>query len=212
MAIADYYFALSLSPAETSAAVRASYRDFVKLVDHGVGVRPRHAMEARQVAFDVLSDTAWRRCYDEARRRDQLPETTPVRQHAVASADSLLSPETTVRPSVEALRERLLRNFTQIGVPKAEHPESLTVEVDVSAVDRPKPCSVRVEFPVFEPCVRCAGQGRTDLFLCADCGGAGFVESAAGVEELVERTSVVERSLVPFGIDNLYLRLLLLVH
>jgi hypothetical protein len=159
----------------------------------------------------VLSNPVCRHSYDEQCHRGPLIEAIELTPPGIESSTPLITDSPEVRPSAAALLDRLRRNFTRIGVPKDEHVESLTVEVPVAPEDIRQHRPVRIAFPVFEPCRACSGRGRIDLFQCSHCAGEGLIETAQSLWEPIEVRSIIERSLAPFGIENLYLRLLFAV-
>lgn len=196
----NYYSLLMLSPADSSAAVQAGYHDLARMIDHGIGLGPlRHVQECSD-ACSVLSDPHERQFYENQLRS---VEAVQPEELSPASSNSILSEPACVHPSCEALRDRLLRNFTQSGIPKAEHSESLTVEVLVE----PEAYSISVEIPVVEICPTCRGMRHVELFTCHECDGAGFLERTVTIHHRLDGRAVAERSLSPIGIDNCYLRL-----
>ena len=84
---------------------------------------------------------------------------------------SLLAESLSVRPSFDALVERLFRNFTGIGIPKAERAERLTFELILTPDEAMRGVEVPLALPRVESCYECGGIGRVWLFPCACCGG-----------------------------------------
>jgi hypothetical protein len=205
MSMPDYYAILTLAPGERPAFVESAYRDYSRMLDHGIGLRPRYKMQRQLEAFSVLLEPDRRRSYD----NHFLNEPPASGIHAISENPPRPRPlsiqDSDIRPSSAAFRDRLLRNFTRAGVPKAEYEESLTIELRI-APDQEPPAPVRIALPVFEPCRNCSGTGHVNLFPCTLCGATGLIESAEVLEEQIHRGAVVERSLSPFGIENLYLR------
>jgi hypothetical protein len=64
----------------------------------------------------------------------------------------LLGEPLAVRPSFDALLERVSRNFTGIGLPKTEGPEGLTVEVILTPEEAPRGVEVPIAVPGVESC------------------------------------------------------------
>ena len=200
MQIPDYRALLLLSPEDGMAAIAAAFRDYTRMLDHGIGLWP--ASRARQCleAFSALLGSG------EPRSAEDAGRSTPVGAPVPAPAVRIALNECEVRPSADAFRERLLRNFTRSGVPKGERLESLTVQLHIGP-EEPLPAAVAVEVPVLEPCRNCSGTGHVDFFRCTLCGGRGWIESAAVVHERIGPAAALERSLLPFGIENCYLRI-----
>lgn len=82
----------------------------------------------------------------------------------------------TLRPSFDALRARVLRNFTGVGVPKGERVEGLNVEVLLSPDEARRGGALRLGIPVFAPCTICAGTGHAWSVSCLACMGEGMIE------------------------------------
>jgi len=117
----------------------------------------------------------------------------------------------TFQPSFEALRARMLRNFTGAGVPKGERVESLNVEVVLSPDEARRGGILRLGIPVFVPCPRCAGTGHVWGVGCLACMGEGMREQeqtvAVRLPPQVQHGAIFERSLHGLGLHNFYLRL-----
>jgi molecular chaperone DnaJ/curved DNA-binding protein len=117
----------------------------------------------------------------------------------------------TVRPSLESLWERFVRNFTGQGIPKAERLESLNVEVTVSPDEAASGAAVPVGIPVFYTCSQCGGSGHVSLFRCLECDAQGIVEGeetvTARIPPVAADRAVVELPIHGLGIHNFYLRL-----
>ena len=117
----------------------------------------------------------------------------------------------TIRPSFEALRARVLRNFTGVGVPKGERVEGLNVEVILSPDEAWRGGVLRLGIPVFAPCTRCAGTGHTWGVACLACMGQGMSEQektvAVRIPPQVRHGTILEMPLRGLGLHNFYLRL-----
>lgn len=198
-----YYELLGVDPVDSTAAFYAAYAD----LNRRRLFRPFAPIEE---AFQVLADPRRRSHYDQELQsagpeplRPQEPEPEPL---------SILNDARNVRPSAEALHERLERNFTGRGVPKSEHPEPLTVELLPSGEEDRADPSTLVGIPTLQVCAECHGSGLAFLHPCSKCGGKGFLEVVRAVPvsfgEVIEGQMVVEQSLEDIGIVNLYLRVL----
>lgn len=123
---------------------------------------------------------------------------------------SLLGHPGDTKPSFEAFCERWIRNFTGYDVPKAEHSESLTLDVILSPSEALSGCSIPVGVPRFGTCPECGGTGSIPPFSCGQCGGAGqiekFREILIRVPPGVRTGAIFEAPLDLLGIANLYLR------
>jgi hypothetical protein len=124
---------------------------------------------------------------------------------------SLLAEPLAVRPAFEALVERLVRNFTGVGVPEAERPEGLTFEVILTPDEALRGVEVPLGLPGVRRCSDCAGTGRMWLFPCLSCGAEGVIAIERAIRiPLPARArsgSIIELALDGVGVRNLYLRL-----
>ena len=216
MARDNYYLILGVSQSESPAGIRARYRDLVRILHPDVaGAQSTGAFQRVAEAYAVLADPAARRRHDAQLATWQ--ERAPVRFSANPSAPwrrvpvRWLGEPLAVRPSFDALLERVFRNFTGIGVPKTEGPEGLTVEVILTAEEAARAIEVPIAMPRVESCNECGGVGRVWLFPCNSCRGQGLIITERivriQVPPLVRPKSIVEVPLHGLGIHNLYLRM-----
>lgn len=232
-----YYVVLGVPPDESAEGIRAAFRDRAKeLHPDRSGPQGGEAFRELQQAYEVLSDPTRRRRYDaelhRAERppesgRDRAPQRSPEPLVSAPHAEPLIPDDGpdepvslfrdfhTIRPSDEALRDRLRRNFTGRDVPKVEHAEALTVELELTAEQALRGGMVPLAIPVARACPACDGHGSTGAFPCIACGQTGWVEDEETVRLRippgVRSGSVTELPLDGLGIDNLYLRLLVRV-
>ena len=212
----NYYLILGVSQSESPAGIRARYRDLVRTLHPDVaGPQSTSAFQRVAEAYAVLADPLARRRHDTelARLEGRLPAQrrddafAPWRWEPV----SLLAEPLAVRPSFDALVERLFRNFTGIGIPKAERAEGLTFELILTPDEAVRGVEVPIALPRVESCRECGGIGRVWLFPCASCGGQRVIctERIVRIQipPLVRHESVIEVPLYGVGIHNLYLRL-----
>jgi DnaJ-class molecular chaperone len=216
MAQDNYYLVLGVSPSESPAGIRARYRDLVRVLHPDVaGAQSTGAFQKVAEAYAVLNDPHARRRHDAELATWQ--EHAPVRLAADPSAPrrrqpvGLLGEPLAVRPSFDALLERLFRNFTGVGVPKTERAEGLTLEIILTPAEAVRGVEVPIAAPVIESCFECGGTGRVWLFPCASCRGQGLIGTEKVVRihvpPLVRPESILDVPLHGLGIDNLYLRL-----
>jgi DnaJ-class molecular chaperone len=213
----NYYLILGVPVDAAPAAIRSAYRERAKRFhpDHGDSVDVQAFRDVSE-AYEVLSDPTRRARYDRELRRS----VSGGAESDVAwgnEAEPLLSdampitgePES-LRPSFEALFERLTRNFTGLGRTKAEQAEPLNFELILSRDEAGHGVVVPFQVPVLTPCPQCRGSGRDWLFCCEDCDGEGRlvdrralnVRVPAGVRD----GAVIEVSMDRLGIRNLWLR------
>ena len=198
----SYYVVLGVSRTETTAGIRAAYRDRARHLHPDVaGDGATRAFQELVEAYDVLSDPVRRRAYNA-----QLSATTPVR-----ASTSILADPVTIHPSFEEVYERFFRNFSGLHVPKAERPVALDVEVLLTRDEAAAGCDVPVGVPAFERCSRCGGAGFTSFYPCAACRRSGMIETErlvhVRVPPMVAPGAVYEAALGKLGIHNFHLRL-----
>lgn len=197
-----YYVVLGVSRTETTAGIRAAYRDRARQLHPDVaGDGATRAFQELAEAYDVLSDPSRRRAYNA-----QLAATTPVR-----APTSILADPETIHPSFDEVYQRFLRNFTGLHVPKAERPVALEVEVLLTREEAAAGCQVPVGVPAFRPCTRCGGSGFQWFYPCTSCQRSGMIETErlvyVRVEPLGAPGAVYEVALGGLGIHNFHLRL-----
>ena len=139
----SYYLILGVPRDETSGGIRAAYHDRAKELhpDHA-DTGDAQAFRELKEAYDVLSDPERRRHYDRqlglggdpsrrrtrgghSRIREERPRPQPEPMVPPGPRPEPLVPDRmevlhdfhTLRSSHEGLRDRFLRNFTQVGVP-----------------------------------------------------------------------------------------------
>jgi molecular chaperone DnaJ len=212
----NYYLILGVSQSESPAGIRARYRDLVRTLHPDVaGSQSTSAFQKVAEAYAVLADPLARRRHDT--ELTTWEERRPVQERDDSAAPwrwapvSLLAEPLAVRPSLDALVERLFRNFTGIGIPKAERPEGLTFELILTPDEAARGVEVPIALPRVESCHECGGIGRVWLYPCASCGGQRVIVTERIVRiqipPLVRPESVIEVPLHGVGIHNLYLRL-----
>lgn len=223
----DYYFILGISPNASEKGVRDAFRRLVKKYHPDIaGTRSRWEYQEIVEAYEVLSDSDRRRSYDRglahAQGRERMtPE--PV-MTGMARRPETLVPEPisvmhdflSISQPIDALFERIFRNFTRMGIPKAERPESLTVELILTPEEAMTGGRVPIGIPVLYPCPACRGSGREWPYTCSRCSGSGKVEEQEMVNlhipPSVHSGAVFEIPLSGLGIHNIYLVVLIRVH
>jgi molecular chaperone DnaJ len=235
MELKDYYFVLGVSRTATARDILRAYRDLAKLY-HPDRVGPQGTATFQDIveAYEVLSDPERRQHYNQSLSEfvevissppvgSARPQPDPLilaQRHfrlqsqpepLVPEPMSLLSDFGTIRPSLDALYDRFLQNFTGRGTPKAVRLESLNVEVRLSPYEALQGVMVPVGIPMFIRCAVCHGSGRDWSSQCLACQGQGMVETEHTVHvrmpPRVREGTVVEVPLHGLGIYNLLLRL-----
>ncbi|SPE55378.1 putative DnaJ-class molecular chaperone with C-terminal Zn finger domain [Verrucomicrobia bacterium] len=218
----DYYVILQVRRQATAGEIRSAYRRRAMELHPALSGSNSEAFLGLQKAYGVLGDSGRRAVYDrEARaipierrqaRGGPPPSAEPFREVEAASGFrevSLARSFATFEPSFEELFERFWGNFDLSSRPKAEHLESLTVDVPLSSEEALSGGSVGILVPGRETCPRCQGRGGVGYYECWRCQGQG----ALAVEHPLEvaypaglRQDYVVRVLLDdFGIGNFYL-------
>lgn len=224
MAEKDYYDILGVSPTATPQSIQRAFRALAKQYHPDrVGDQGTSAFQDIVEAYQVLSDPERRASYDHrlrsaattARSQSQpeplVPEPAPYRQplrHAPLRPAqlSLLSDFLTIRPSFEALRARMLRNYPDLGVPRGERVESVNVEIVLSPDEARRGGVLHLGVPVAVPCPRCMGRTYAWGMSCSACMGQGMIAReipvAVRIPPRVRHGTVLERPLHALGLPN----------
>jgi molecular chaperone DnaJ len=199
-----YYMILGVSHGETSGGIRAAYRDRARQIHPDVaGEGATRAFQDLNEAYGVLSDPSRRSVYNaQLASEARVGPRVPI---------SILDPPDTVHPSFAEVRDRFLRNFTGLHVPKSERIEALDFEVLLSREEAASGCAVPIGVPTFERCPRCGGTGATWLYACTYCRQSGMIETervvSVRVPPMAPPGAIYEVALGGLGIHNFRLRL-----
>jgi DnaJ-class molecular chaperone len=221
MATKDYYMILGVPRAESNSGIREAFRELAKRYHPDrVGSQGTTFFQEIVEAYEVLSDPERRSLYNRGLRDAEgggIPQPEPIIVEQTAQIEPLVPEPLTLRnfsrmrPSREALLDRLQRNFSGLGVPKGERLEALTMEIVLSPGEAVRGQTLLIGVPVFYPCPMCNGAGRDWLFPCSSCRQQGMVEVEETVRihipPFVQNGTVGELPLRGLGIHNFYLRL-----
>ena len=211
-----YYMILGVSSTESDRGIRAAYRDLAKRLHPDVaGEQATRSFQEVSEAYGVLSDPQRRREYNSKLSRAEDGGMVTVRRSPpeplVREPVTILGNRDGIRPSFEAMYDRFLRNFTDIGVPKSEHLEGLNFEVLLTPAEASRGCVVPIGVPVFSRCPQCGGSGHDWMFPCAYCQQQGMIEGEERlrirIPPMAPSGSIYEIPLRGLGIHNFYLRL-----
>ena len=204
----NYYIILGVSRSESSAGIHEAFRRLAKIYHpDSAGPESTEAFQEIAQAHATLSNAEQRRAYDEnLRRQETFPRAEPLVPEPMSIHDFQ-----TIRPSFDALFDRMERNLMGIDVPKAERIEDLDVGVILSPDEAARGVAASIGLPVFQRCSLCGGSGRDWLFSCIACGGEGRLEREATIPvqipPMVSDRSIIEIPLRGLGVHNFYLRL-----
>ena len=223
MVTKDYYIILGISRTESSSGIHEAFRKLAKKYHPDrSGPEATETFQEIAQAYEVLSDPERRRTYDRTlvprerpRWSEPLVQSRPEGRYPaeplVPTPMSILHDFQTVRPSLDALVDRFLRNFTGLRVAKGERIEDLNIELILTPMEAATGVIAPIEVPVFRTCRSCRGMGRDWLFPCAACAGGGMIEDheivSVRIPPMVRDRSILELPIAGLGIHNLYLRL-----
>ena len=137
----DYYAVLGIKRGEGAAGIRRAFRRLVAryhpdCADEEQTCRFQEVVEA----YRVLSDPSQRHAYDEVGRAPRPPPLLLFRDfHA---------PESEIRE----VSDRWNRNFTEIGVPKAERLRPLELDIILTADEAQQGTAVSISVPALRRC------------------------------------------------------------
>jgi len=212
----DYYVILGVPVNASDRAIRSAFRELARRhhPDHAGSSGARAFQEAEQ-AYRVLSDPTLRAAYDLER---ELPPASRLREPFAGEPRSwalepvpLEGEHTEVRPSAEALLDRLLRGFRGDEEPKSEHEEPLEFELLLNPEEAEHGVLVPFEVPVLRSCGWCGGSGSDWGVPCRVCDASGSLLDRETVHVRipsgVRSGTIIEASLARPGTRNVWLRL-----
>lgn len=212
----DYYVVLGIPHTESAAAIHSAFRDRAKQLHPDRRSGDESAFRELLDAYQVLADPERRRRYDERLGWARPPRSAWIAEPLVAEpmvddVVSIFGDVSSVRPSFDELRDRFHRNFTGLGVPKAERPQALDFELILTPDEAERGGVLPLGLPCVTACSRCGGTGEEWLFHCRACRGTGRLEQrrvmSFALPPRIRPGAVFEAPLSSYGIDNLYLRL-----
>jgi molecular chaperone DnaJ len=220
MALKNYYLILGVSRNESAAGVQEAFRELAKR-HHPDVAGPESAEHFRNLleAYKHLSDAELRARHNHSLQDIEAKESSKAESIVQRKAPEPLVPEPlsifrsfeTVHPSFDELFERFLRNFTGIGIPKAERVAALNLEVILSPDEAAQGGLAPIGVPSFHPCPICRGSGLDWLFPCSYCRGQAMIgeEQTIGVRipEMVRDGTILEVPISGLGIHNFHIRL-----
>jgi DnaJ-class molecular chaperone len=218
MAVRDWYLILGIARDATPPKIRSAYRRLAKALHPDLtGESGTRSFQDLNEAYATLSDPERRFAYDrelEGQRR-AAHHVAVATEGLVTEPLSLFDAEARHRPSLEAVHERFLRNFTGLHVPKGEVAEGLNVQVLLTAEEAAGGVVVPIDAPTVQLCPFCEGSGRDRLFPCLYCREEGRVARSERVHlrvpPMVRSGTVHEFPLDRLGVHNFYLRVHILV-
>lgn len=218
----NHYIILGVPHTESESGIRKAFRELAKTY-HPDRVGPGETRHFKGImeAYSVLSDPEKRREYDESLRPTEKNikiEVRPVGTKERGEPEPLI-PEPisvprgfqTISHSLDEIFDRIIRNFTGIGIQKGERIEELNAEVSLSPDEARRGGVAPIGVPVFYSCQFCGGSGHDWLFPCVHCQEQGVVEDEEVIRiripPMVKDGTVFEVPLRGLGIHNFQLRI-----
>lgn len=209
--LTDCYFVLGVSPDASLTQIKRAYKRALKKLDAAPPGTDAHGrfMQIKD-AYETLSNSS-RRMDHNRMLIDSRPEPE-TDDSLFDSAFELLSGFERYSPSHDEIRESIEQNFTQQHLPKSMAQRELTVEVMMTPEQAKRGGSVPIDFPVADICHTCSGTGTSGFYLCDDCGGQGIDWHSERIDVLIPAHANdgtnIPVSLKPFGVNNLFLNVL----
>jgi molecular chaperone DnaJ len=215
----NYYLVLGVRTDASAEEIKSAFRRLALELHPDRSGLESEPFRRVQEAYNVLSDPVERQRYDKQilirpKHSSGAEPLVPRAEERAFGEEpwidevSLFESFERFGPSFEELFDRLWSNFYPVNRPKAERPESLTLDIPLTRQQALRGGRVRILVPSITQCPGCAGRGHVGGFECWRCAGNGSVEVAMPV--VVEfppshLDSVVHASLSGTGIENLYL-------
>lgn len=215
MAWKDCYRVLGVPRTESSEGIRAAFRDLARR-HHPDRAGPDGTPQFRDVveAYRILSDAAARRAHDAALRERERARNRPGplrsrRGERLRSVDLFGEPDS-IRPSADALLDRILRTEVEGDWDKGEHVESVLCDVALTWEEARRGGVLPIRIPLLAPCPACHGAGHIAGFACPPCDSRGRLPSEIVVPlpipPGVPNGTVLELPLERWGVPGLCLR------
>jgi len=215
----NYYTILGIPRTESPEGIQRAFRRIVKQY-HPDLVGPKWTNQYREIveAYNTLSNPERRSSYNQALAHAD-EELTSLRsvifgydlepEPLFPEPVNLMRDFDTVSDPFDALFERILRNFTETAVPKAERLQSLTVEVILTPAEALRGGRLPINVPSVFPCPYCNGSGQEWPYQCSQCNGRGMIEEeetvVLGIPAGLRNDTILEVPLKGLGIHNFYL-------
>jgi DnaJ-class molecular chaperone len=218
----NHHIILGVPHTERERGIRRAFREMANLYHPGrVGPGETRHFQDIMEAYSVLSDPEKRREYNESLRPAEKnikievrPERTQERgkpEPLIPEPISVARDFQTTSPSFDEMFDRIVRNFTGIGIQKGERIQELNVEIILSPDEARRGGVAPIGVPVFYSCQFCGGSGHDWLFPCVHCQEQGVVEDEEIVRiripSMVKDGTIFEVPLRGLGIHNFQLRI-----
>jgi DnaJ-class molecular chaperone len=218
----NYYLTLGLRMNDQDNGLRHA---FYALVKHyhpdSVGANGTPFYQEIVEAYHVLSDSDRRDDYARglsdagatATREPAwpLPDFNSPRDSRLPTTTRFLSNSRMSWPSLDLVREQVLKNFLHGEPPQQKRTEAIDAQLTLTPEEAARGGIAMIEAPAIYPCPACQGSGQEDGFPCPVCDELGVVEEKESIPveipAMLEPRQQIEIPLRGLGIHNFYLRL-----
>ena len=217
----NYYIILGIEPDATQEQIKSAYRSKAKQSHpdhHGGGSKPFRDV---QEAYEILSDPACRRAYDDELAREVRPPTQPRSGRAEPTrarrcpVEPLIPTERSIgldrgSPGSSdrwfgSMLGSLWGDLDSLAWPERRATQALQVSVPLTRQQAAYGGRVRIRIPLQQACPRCQGYGWLGFDACWACGGTGTtvthypvsIEFPAGISDGTVATVSLDRLGVP---------------
>jgi curved DNA-binding protein CbpA len=223
----NYYIILGVDSDATQDQIKSAYRRKAKQSHPDRHEGSSKPFRDVQEAYEILSDPARRRTYDDELVREARPQIPPqaVRVETLRSRRCPVEPLIPTQRSTGLDREPFVRvsyppsaesfgrpwdDLESSAWPRPKATEDLQVNVPLTRGQALRGGRVRVRIPIRDRCPNCRGYGRVGFYVCWECAGEGtvvephpvWIAFPAGVPD----NAVARIPLAQFGIPRAYLR------
>ena len=184
----DYYKVLGVPEDASEDQLRRAYRKLAK--QHHPDAHPGSEERFKEIsaAYDVLSDPARRKEYDEVRRLGPIGAGGPFRPGAASPGDGGARTFTFSGDDLGGLFGDLLGRFRGGGAAgpttaRARRGEDVEAELHLSFLDAVHGVTTTVNVVSEAPCTTCSGTGAapgTSATVCPQCSGRGVLDDNQG--------------------------------
>jgi DnaJ-class molecular chaperone len=218
----NYYLTLGLRMTQRENGLRHAFYDLVRHYHpDSVGANGTPFYQEIVEAYHVLSDSDRRDDY--ARGLSDagpsvargaawpLPDFNSPRDSELPTAARFLGNSRISWPSLDLVREQVLKNFLRARPPRQKRAEAIDAQLTLTPEDAARGGIAMIEAPAIYPCPACHGSGQDDGLPCPVCDELGVVEEKESIPveipAMFEPHQQIEIPLRGLGIHNFYLRL-----
>ncbi len=211
----NLYDVLGVDAEASPEQIQAAYVHWARQVAPDRDTPLTQPLKELQAAYAVLANPERRREYDSrAQQRPASNKAEPFRAPEPSARPpskeySLRDSFASAHPSFDELFDRFWGNFSELSRPKAEHIESLTLEIPLNPEAAQAGGCARVLIPARARCPACSGRGALGVYQCWQCEGHGSITADYPVDLTypagIVNEYAVQVPLTQFGIENFYL-------